>query len=115
MTSTDPATGILDATRPLGVYVHFPFCRARCPYCDFATAVREPIPHDEYAAAVIAELSARSGWFRGERAPDLKSIYFGGGTPGLWRAEAIGRVIEDHPPAFRCERAAGNHGRDQPG
>jgi oxygen-independent coproporphyrinogen-3 oxidase len=93
MTSFDPATGILDATRPLGVYVHFPFCRARCPYCDFATAVLDPIPHDEYAAAVIVELSARSDWFRGERPPDLKSIYFGGGTPGLWRPEAIGRVI----------------------
>jgi oxygen-independent coproporphyrinogen-3 oxidase len=74
--------------------VHFPFCRARCPYCDFATAVREPIPHDEYAAAVVAELSLRSGWFRGGRTPDLQSIYFGGGTPGLWQTQAIGRVIE---------------------
>jgi oxygen-independent coproporphyrinogen III oxidase len=94
MTPADPATGTLDTTRPLGVYVHFPFCRARCPYCDFATAVREPIPHDEYAAAVVAELSSRSGWFRGEGAPDLQSIYFGGGTPGLWRPQATGRVIE---------------------
>jgi oxygen-independent coproporphyrinogen-3 oxidase len=94
MTLADPASGILDATRALGVYVHFPFCRARCPYCDFATAVREPIPHDEYAAAILAELSARSGWFRGEGAPDLQSIYFGGGTPGLWQPQAIGRVID---------------------
>ena len=94
MTTADPASGILDTTRPLGVYVHFSFCRARCPYCDFATTVREPIPHDEYAAAVVAELLARSGWFRGEGAPDLQSIYFGGGTPGLWRPQAIGHVIE---------------------
>ena len=94
MTPAEPATGILDATRSLGVYVHFPFCRARCPYCDFATAVREPIPHDQYAAAVVAELAARAGWFSGQRAPGLQSIYFGGGTPGLWRPEAIGRVIE---------------------
>jgi oxygen-independent coproporphyrinogen-3 oxidase len=93
MTAADPATGILDANRPLGVYVHFPFCRARCPYCDFATAAREPIPHDEYAAAVVAELAARAGWFRGQRVPGLQSIYFGGGTPGLWRPEAIERVI----------------------
>jgi len=62
----DPASGILDASRPLGVYVHFPFCRARCPYCDFATAVREPIPHDDYAAVVVAELAERAGWFRGK-------------------------------------------------
>jgi len=90
----DPATGVLDATRPLGVYVHFPFCRVRCPYCDFATAVCEPIPHDEYAATIVAELAARAGWFRGDGAPDLQSIYFGGGTPGLWRPEAIGRVAD---------------------
>ena len=93
MTAADPAIGILDATRPLGVYVHFPFCRARCPYCDFATVACEPIPHDEYAAAVVAELAARADWFRGQRVPDLQSIYFGGGTPGLWRPEAIERVI----------------------
>ena len=100
MTPADPASGILDASRPLGVYVHFPFCRARCPYCDFATAVREPIPHDGYAAAITAELAARAGWFRGESAPDLRSIYFGGGTPGLWRPQAIGRVIETTRRAF---------------
>jgi len=94
MTPADPASGFLDASRPLGVYVHFPFCRARCPYCDFATAMIEPIPHDDYAATVTAEVSARMGWFRGENAPDLQSIYFGGGTPGLWRPQAIGRVIE---------------------
>ena len=94
MNPADPASGILDASRPLGVYVHFPFCRARCPYCDFATAMSEPIPHDDYAAAVTTEVSARMGWFRGKNAPDLQSIYFGGGTPGLWQPQAIGRVIE---------------------
>ncbi|HEX7597909.1 MAG TPA: radical SAM family heme chaperone HemW, partial [Polyangia bacterium] len=86
-----PGTGLLDQGRPLGVYVHVPFCRARCPYCDFATTVVDPIPHDEYAAAVLAELASRAAWFRGQGA--LRSIYFGGGTPGLWRAESIGRVI----------------------
>jgi oxygen-independent coproporphyrinogen-3 oxidase len=53
----------------------------------------EAIPHDAYAEAVLAELGARAAWFRDERAPDLRSIYFGGGTPALWRGEAIGRVI----------------------
>jgi len=89
-----PAQGRLDETRALGVYVHVPFCRTRCPYCDFAAVVLNPIPHDEYADAVVAEITARASWFRGEKAPDLRSIYFGGGTPGLWRGEAIGRVIE---------------------
>jgi oxygen-independent coproporphyrinogen-3 oxidase len=86
----DPGHGSLDACRPLGVYVHFPFCRARCPYCDFATAVRDPIPHDAYADAVARELEARQPWFSGAK---LASIYFGGGTPGLWRPDALGRVL----------------------
>lgn len=87
----DPGQGALDTQRPLGVYVHFPFCRARCPYCDFATAVRDPIPHDAYADAVVCELKCRQPWFSGAK---LASVYFGGGTPGLWRPEALGRVLQ---------------------
>ena len=87
----DPSRGASDPSRPLGVYVHFPFCGSRCPYCDFAVAVRSQLPHDEYAEAVLSELSARSRWWDG-KAP-LASIYFGGGTPGLWRPDALGRVL----------------------
>lgn len=77
--------------RALGVYVHFPFCRSRCPYCDFAVVVRPTLPHDAYADAVLAELEVRAGGFV---AWPLRSIYFGGGTPGLWRADALGRVVQ---------------------
>ena len=91
--SLDPSSGIIDGARPLGVYVHFPFCTARCPYCDFAVAVRPEIPHDDYADAVLAELNARGPWFKGDDGPRLVSIYFGGGTPGRWRADALGRVL----------------------
>jgi oxygen-independent coproporphyrinogen-3 oxidase len=96
----DPSQGALDAGRPLGVYVHFPFCSVHCPYCDFAVEVRAELPHDRYADAVLAELEARAPWFRGEGRPDLRSIYFGGGTPGLWRPAALGRVIEGARRAF---------------
>jgi coproporphyrinogen III oxidase-like Fe-S oxidoreductase len=48
-----PVEGPYDAARPLGVYVHFPFCSVRCPYCDFAVDTRREIPHDTYADAVI--------------------------------------------------------------
>jgi oxygen-independent coproporphyrinogen-3 oxidase len=81
----------IDTGRALGVYVHFPFCGARCPYCDFAVAVKATIPHDDYASAVIAELEARAGDFAGL---SPVSIYFGGGTPALWRSDALGRVVE---------------------
>jgi oxygen-independent coproporphyrinogen-3 oxidase len=100
-----PARGRVDGTRPLGVYVHVPFCRARCPYCDFATVATDAIPHEEYADAVVAELQARAPWFRDDRPPELRSIYFGGGTPGLWQAESIGRVIETTRRLFQAEGA----------
>src|SRR4051794_1840040 len=83
---------------PLGLYVHFPFCGVRCPYCDFAVDTRADIPHGAYADAVIAEIGARRAWFAG--AAPLVSIYFGGGTPGLWRPDALGRVIAAGRAAF---------------
>jgi oxygen-independent coproporphyrinogen-3 oxidase len=95
---TEVATGTLRSGEPLGVYVHFPFCSLRCPYCDFAVDTRAGIPHDAYADAVVAEIGARRDWYEG--AGPLVSIYFGGGTPGLWRADALARVIEAARAAF---------------
>jgi len=94
----DVAAGRLRPREPIGVYVHFPFCGVRCPYCDFAVDTRADIPHDAYAAAVTAEIAARRGWYDG--AGPLVSIYFGGGTPGLWRPDALARVIEAARAAF---------------
>jgi len=79
-----------------------------CPYCDFAVDARADIPHDAYAQAVIAEIAARAPAFRraGAAGPRLVSIYFGGGTPGLWRGDALARVIEAGRAAFGAEDAA---------
>ncbi len=90
--SGDVTSGRLRAGEPLGVYVHFPFCSVRCPYCDFAVDTRAEIPHDEYADTIVGELAARAAWYEGAGA--LVSVYFGGGTPGLWRPDALGRVID---------------------
>ncbi|MEO8699536.1 MAG: coproporphyrinogen-III oxidase family protein [Kofleriaceae bacterium] len=73
---------------PLGVYLHFPWCRKLCPYCDFAVEVGEP-PHERYLAAILEELERRGDRFSGE----LQSIYFGGGTPSLWQTDCIARAI----------------------
>jgi putative oxygen-independent coproporphyrinogen III oxidase len=77
----------------LGVYIHFPWCRNLCSYCDFPVVVaregHEP-PHEMYRDAVLAELDRRAPLFAGR---DLVSIYLGGGTPSLWRPDAIGAVI----------------------
>jgi oxygen-independent coproporphyrinogen III oxidase len=86
----------------VGVYVHFPFCVSRCPYCDFATEARTTLPHSNYAEAVLAEIAARAPDYAGRR---LRSIYFGGGTPGLWRADRVAAVVDGIRAAF--PRAAG--------
>ena len=72
----------------LGVYIHVPWCRKLCPYCDFAVEVGEP-PHAAYLAAILGELALRADRFAGE----LRSIYFGGGTPSLWRPDCIALAI----------------------
>lgn len=73
-------------------YVHFPWCLKKCPYCDFSSfaMAREAVPHAAYADAVIAELAARRGALGGRR---LVSVFFGGGTPSLWAARELGRVL----------------------
>ncbi len=82
------------AARPtLGVYVHFPWCLKKCPYCDFASypAAREVIPHAGYADALLAELEVR----RPDIGDDatLATVFFGGGTPSLWEPEELGRAL----------------------
>ena len=78
--------------RSASVYVHFPWCLAKCPYCDFVSyaAPRESIDHDGYARAVIRELDGRAGGFQGR---EIRSIFFGGGTPSLWASASIAKVI----------------------
>ncbi len=97
-TKIDVGAGVLWPGQPLGVYVHFPYCGVHCPYCDFAVEVAAAIPHDAYADAVVAEIAARHGWFAGTAG--LTSIYFGGGTPGLWRPDALSRVLAAARAAF---------------
>jgi putative oxygen-independent coproporphyrinogen III oxidase len=86
----------------LGVYLHYPWCRKRCPYCDFAVEVGPP-EHDAYLRAIGQELAQRAASFTGE----LVSIYLGGGTPSLWRpdciAEAIAQIRQRFPSARPLE------------
>jgi oxygen-independent coproporphyrinogen-3 oxidase len=64
------------------LYVHVPFCRRRCSYCDFAIAVRKRVPAEELVDAVTRELAALEDAGCGTPAP-LDTLYFGGGTPSL--------------------------------
>ena len=77
---------------PLALYIHWPFCRAKCPYCDFNSHVRDTIPQARFAAALRTELAweaARLG-----RRP-LGSIFFGGGTPSLMEPATVAALIDD--------------------
>jgi oxygen-independent coproporphyrinogen-3 oxidase len=73
--------------------VHFPWCLAKCPYCDFLSiaAERTALPHRAYADAVIHELELRARELEGAT---VRSIFFGGGTPSLWAPAELGRVLE---------------------
>jgi oxygen-independent coproporphyrinogen-3 oxidase len=73
-----------------GVYVHFPWCLAKCPYCDFVSWVEPEADYRAYADAVIRELEGRRELFEGR---EIGSIFFGGGTPSLWQPEELGRVL----------------------
>jgi oxygen-independent coproporphyrinogen-3 oxidase len=74
-----------------GVYVHFPFCAAKCPYCDFNAHVRTVVDEEAWVSGVERELewTARQS----EARPVVETIFFGGGTPSLMRGDSAGRVL----------------------
>jgi len=77
-------------TRSYGIYVHFPWCTFRCPYCDFAVTTERPVPSARYARTVVEEIRMRAPAFRGQR---CATLYLGGGTPSLWEPEDVARVV----------------------
>jgi putative oxygen-independent coproporphyrinogen III oxidase len=75
---------------PLALYIHWPFCASKCPYCDFNSHVRDRVEHDRWRRALLTELD--------DAAPDtagrpLHSIFFGGGTPSLMSPETAAALI----------------------
>ena len=77
---------------PLSLYVHLPWCVAKCPYCDFNSHAvpRDGLPERAYVAALLADLEFAAEAARGR---ELVSVFFGGGTPSLFTAESIARVL----------------------
>jgi oxygen-independent coproporphyrinogen III oxidase len=74
-----------------GVYIHIPFCRSRCSYCDFATGMYEGELADRYVSSLIAEITK---WSEVETPSAADTIYFGGGTPSLLTPAQIERILE---------------------
>ncbi len=78
------------------IYIHFPWCLAKCPYCDFVSyaSEREDIDHVGYADAVLREAEGRARQLESRgRSLAIGSIFFGGGTPSLWEPKELGRVL----------------------
>jgi len=74
----------------LAVYIHWPFCRSKCPYCDFNSHVRERIDEERWRNALLAELDHYAALTPGRT---VTSIFFGGGTPSLMAPATAGSVL----------------------
>lgn len=87
------------------LYIHFPYCLHKCPYCDFNSYAVSTIPEKNYTSALLSELDywAVSPEWKGRR---LSSIYFGGGTPSLLKPESVGRMISFCRSAFQLSADA---------
>ena len=75
----------------LALYVHWPFCVTKCPYCDFNSHVRASIDDDAWRAGLLADLAFEAQRLPGRR---LASIFFGGGTPSLMPPATVAAIIE---------------------
>ncbi len=93
-----------------GVYVHWPFCLQKCPYCDFNSHVRDGVEQERWAKAYAREI----GYFA-SLTPSRKvtSIFFGGGTPSLMEPATVGAVIEAVDEHWSLDPRCRDHARSQ--
>ncbi|MCB2074313.1 MAG: coproporphyrinogen III oxidase [Novosphingobium sp.] len=73
------------------LYIHWPFCLAKCPYCDFNSHVRESVDHAQWEGALLADMACEAEAAGGE---PLTSVFFGGGTPSLMPPSLVSRLLE---------------------
>jgi oxygen-independent coproporphyrinogen-3 oxidase len=87
------------SAEPIGLYLHIPFCEAKCTYCHFAIDPRRPDPdrQERYLRALLKEMAGVAG---GASAP-ADTLYFGGGTPSLLAAPRLARLVEAARDLFR--------------
>ncbi len=73
-----------------GLYIHWPFCASKCPYCDFNSHVASAIDHDRWTRAYLSEIDRLAADTPGRR---LSTVFFGGGTPSLMRPETVDAIL----------------------
>ncbi len=74
-----------------GIYIHWPFCLSKCPYCDFNSHVHDAIDHDQWREAYLRELEHAAALSRGRT---VETVFFGGGTPSLMQPETVAAILE---------------------
>ena len=80
---------------PAGIYIHIPFCKSRCSYCDFATDVwRNDEAVERYVVALAEEISNFKFQISNSKTAEIDSIYFGGGTPSLLSPAQLDRILK---------------------
>ncbi len=91
---TPPSTGFtpIPAPAPLAIYVHWPFCKKKCPYCDFNSHVRAAVDHTLWHEALLTELRY---WHARTADHCVTSLFFGGGTPSLMPPAIAAALIEE--------------------
>ena len=82
----------------LGLYVHWPFCKAKCPYCDFNSHISAQVDYAAFQAGMLAEMRHLAS--RLDQPPRLHSIFFGGGTPSLMPPDLIAAIIDEAEQIF---------------
>ncbi len=95
----------MNELKPLGIYIHIPFCRSKCQYCDFYSigGSRDPRLVDNYIQALMVHFKET-----GPRAADylVDTVYFGGGTPSFFGADNLRRIFAELQHRFRVDRDA---------
>lgn len=78
-------------SEPLALYIHWPFCISKCPYCDFNSHVRESVDQDAWRTALLTDMAYEAGLTKGR---PLTSLFFGGGTPSLMPPSTVAALID---------------------
>jgi oxygen-independent coproporphyrinogen-3 oxidase len=84
------------------LYIHIPYCQAKCPYCDFNSYAAPSWPENDYTNAIISELRSRAAeapWY----GDSIRTIFFGGGTPSLFDPHSIQKIIEAAHAVFAID------------
>src|SRR5437870_9983055 len=79
------------SAEPLAVYIHWPFCRSKCPYCDFNSHVRDRVDAARWTRALLADLDHQAELVPGR---EVRSIFFGGGTPSLMPPDTVAALLD---------------------